>query len=337
MIIQDNYSLKELNTFHFDVKSDFFCTPKNEEEIIEALSNPLVKDIPLLVLGGGSNVLFKTDFKGLILKPNIQTVQIIEESNSHVIVECGAGVDWDYFVEWSVNQGYYGIENLSLIPGNVGASPVQNIGAYGVEVKDVILQVNGIFLDTLEPFSFKNEECQFDYRNSIFKNTLKDKTIITSVTFELQKQGELKADYGNIKEELQKYDEINLSTIRKAIIAIRESKLPDHQVFGNCGSFFKNPVVENDIANRILDQYPNAPHYKVGDSYTKIPAGWLIEQCNWKGKGTENAQVHQQQALVIINKTGRATGKEVLLLAEMIQHSVMEKFNIQIEKEVNVI
>ena len=337
MIIQENFSLKRLNTFHFDVNARYFSAPQNEEEIIEILSKPQLKDCPLLVLGGGSNILFKSDFNGLVLKPNIQTIKTIDENEDHIWVEAGAGIDWDQFVEWTVKHGYYGIENLSLIPGNVGASPVQNIGAYGVEVKDVITQVNGIFLDTLEPFSFKNHECKFDYRNSIFKNTLKGNTIITSVQFLLNKNGALKADYNGVKEEIEKLGEKSLSNIRQAIINIREAKLPDPELMGNVGSFFKNPIVPSEIANKILDTYPNAPHYPVDEKLTKIPAGWMIDQCGWKGKSLGNAAVHEHQALVLVNKTGHASGGEILNLASEIEKSVEERFGIRIEKEVNVV
>ncbi|MGQ1786217.1 UDP-N-acetylmuramate dehydrogenase [Saccharicrinis sp. GN24d3] len=337
MIIQEHFPLKKHNTFHFDICADYFSAPQNEEEIIEVLSNVRFKALPLFVLGAGSNVLFKSDFKGLVVKPNIQVINIIDENTHSIWVEAGAGVDWDSFVAWSVEKGYFGIENLSLIPGNVGASPVQNIGAYGVEIMDVITQVNGIYLDTLEPFSFKNRECKFSYRNSIFKNTLKGKTIITSVQFLLHKQGELKTDYRGVKEELEKLGEVNLSNVRKAVINIRESKLPDPEATGNAGSFFKNPVVEKQIADKLLSAYPNAPYYKVDDQYTKIPAGWMIEQSGWKGKAMGNAAVHDKQALVLINKTGEANGNEILALAAEIQKSVKDKFGIDIEKEVNVV
>lgn len=337
MVIQKHFPLKKHNTFHFDVYAAYFSAPQNEEEIIEVLSEPIFKGKPLFILGGGSNIIFKSDFDGLVLKPNIQSINIIDENEHSVWVEVGAGMDWDSFVEWSVNKGYFGIENLSLIPGNVGASPVQNIGAYGVEVMDVITQVNGIFQDTFEPFSFKNEECKFTYRNSIFKNTLKGKTIITSVQFLLHKQGEIKADYNGVREEIEKLGEKNLTNTRNAIIKIRESKLPDPEVMGNVGSFFKNPIVDNRIADKIISAYPNAPFYKVDEKHTKIPAGWMIDQCGWKGKAIGNAAVHQNQALVLINKTGMASANEILDLAKEIEKDVFNKFGITIEKEVNVI
>lgn len=337
MIILQNYSLKKHHTFHFDVFTNFFAAPENKEEIVDVLKDPIYNNLPLLILGGGSNILFKSDFHGLTLEPNIQHITIINEQENNLWVEVGAGVNWDSFVKWSVNSCLYGIENLSLIPGNVGASPVQNIGAYGVEVKDVIKQVNGIYIDTLEYFSFKNDECHFQYRNSIFKNELKGKIIITSVVFELKKNAELKLEYGDIKAVVDELGQKNLKNIRKAIVQIRESKLPDTEVIGNVGSFFKNPVVENHIAKNIISHYDNVPFYSVGNNHSKIPAGWMIEQCGWKGKSIGNAAVHEKQALVLVNKTGNATGEEILYLAAQIVKSVKDKFGITIEKEVNVV
>lgn len=337
MIILQNYSLKKHHTFHFDVVTNFFAAPENKEEIVEVLKDPIYNNLPLLILGGGSNILFKSDFHGLILKPNIQHITIINEQENNLWVEVGAGVNWDSFVKWSVSSNLYGIENLSLIPGNIGASPVQNIGAYGVEVKDVIKQVNGFYIDTLEYFSFKNDECHFQYRNSIFKNELKGKIIITSVVFELKKNAELKLEYGDIKAVVDELGQKNLKNIRKAIVQIRESKLPDTEVMGNVGSFFKNPVVENHIAKNIISHYDHVPFYSVGNNHSKIPAGWMIEQCGWKGKSIGNAAVHEKQALVLVNKTGNATGEEILYLAAQIVKSVKDKFGITIEKEVNVV
>jgi UDP-N-acetylmuramate dehydrogenase len=336
MIIKENFSLKKYNTFHLDIYSTFFAAPENEEEIIDVLKQRN-QSLPLLILGGGSNVLFKNNFKGIIVKPNLHKLSVIDETDNHIWIEAGAGIEWDHFVDWTVKNKYYGIENLSLIPGNIGASPVQNIGAYGVEVKDVISHVNGIYIDTLEKFSFKKQECKFGYRNSIFKNELKNKVIITSVVFKIKKQAELKLNYGDVLAKVEELGEKNLENTRKAIITIRESKLPDHEVLGNVGSFFKNPIVKNDLAQNILDKYPEAPYYRVDENNTKIPAGWLIEQCGWKGKSLGNAAVHEKQALVLINKTGNATGEEVLLLASEIEKSVKQKFGIEIEKEVNII
>lgn len=337
MVLQQHYPLKSHNTFHFDVYAEYFSAPRSVQEIIEVLQEPTLGNKPLFILGGGSNVLFQSDFNGLILKPDIQSIRVTHQNQQSVWVEVGAGIDWDSFVEWSVSKGYYGIENLSLIPGNVGASPVQNIGAYGTEIMDVITQVNGIFLDSLEPFSFKNSECEFSYRNSIFKNSLKEKTVITSVEFVLGKQGHIKTSYGGVAQEVDRLGGASLKNARQAIINIRESKLPDPAVIGNVGSFFKNPIVENRIADKIIQQYPDAPIYKLDNGHSKIPAGWMIEQCGWKGKSLGNAAVHKNQALVLINKTGLATGQDILTLALEIEKSVKLKFGIQISKEVNVV
>ncbi len=337
MIIQEDFSLKNYNTFHFDVSTKYFAAPNNQDELIELLKSNICKNNDYLILGGGSNILFKDNFNGLIIRPDINFISVLESSENSIWVEAGSGIEWDHFVEWCVTNNYFGIENLSLIPGSVGACPVQNIGAYGVEVKDVITQVNGIYLDTLEAFSLKNEECHFDYRNSIFKENLKGKIIITSVVFELKKQAKLNLRYGDVMQKVHELGEINLQNIRKAIIQIREAKLPDPELTGNVGSFFKNPVLGNDMAQKILSQYPDAPHYIVDENYIKIPAGWLIEKCDWKGKSLGNVAVHENQALVLINKTGSATGKEILKLADLIEKSVLDKFGIQLEKEVNVI
>ncbi len=337
MVIQQHYPLKSHNTFHFDVYAEYFSAPQNVQEIIEVLTEPTLQNKPCFVLGGGSNVLFQSNFKGLILKPNVQSIQMIHQTAQSVWVEVGAGIDWDSFVEWSVNKGFYGIENLSLIPGNVGASPVQNIGAYGSEIMDVITQVNGIFIDSLERFSLKNNECEFSYRNSIFKNSLKGKTIITSVEFVLSKQGNIKTSYGGVAQEVDRLGGSSLRNARQAIINIRESKLPDPAVIGNVGSFFKNPIVENSVAKKIGKEYPDAPIYKVDEGHSKIPAGWMIEQCGWKGKSLGNAGVHEKQALVLLNKTGLANGQDILALAHEIEKSVKLKFGIEISKEVNVV
>jgi UDP-N-acetylmuramate dehydrogenase len=337
MIIQEYFSLKKHHTFHFNISSKYFAAPESEDEIIDLLQKDICKENKILILGGGSNLLFKEDFNGLIIKPNITNINITESNQNTVWVEVGAGMEWDKFVEWCVQKNYYGVENLSLIPGNVGACPVQNIGAYGVEVKDVIAQVNGIFVDTQERFSYKNAMCHFSYRNSIFKKELKNKIIITSVVFELKKQAQLKLDYGDVMAKVKELGELNLANVRQAIIHIRESKLPDHEKLGNAGSFFKNPIVANKVVTRIKKEYPEAPVYVIDDAYSKIPAGWMIDQCQWKGKSIGNAAVHDKQALVLVNKTGLASGTEILNLADEIEKSVHEKFGIHIEKEVNVI
>ena len=334
--IKENISLKNYNTFGIDVKSRFFVECSSVQELSGFLNIHRKQNLPLMILGGGSNVLFTKDFAGYILMPNIQGIEIIEENNGHVIIRVGAGVDWDEFVESCVNKNWSGIENLSLIPGNVGTCPIQNIGAYGVEVKDVIIEVVTLEIDTLRTHLFKNEDCQFGYRDSIFKRKLKGKHIITHVVFKLKKQPDFKLNYGNLKEELKRFDEINLRNIRQAVIDVRNSKLPKPEEIGNSGSFFKNPVIERSKANELIKQYPEMPSYRQGDNLIKIPAGWLIQQAGWKGKKTGNTGVHEKQALVLVNY-GNATGAEVYKLAVKIQKSVKEIFDIDLEIEVNII
>ncbi len=335
-MISSNISLKPYNTLQLDVYAKYFASAQSFEELKTILNSNIAKENPILVIGGGSNILFENDYSGLIIQPTFSNIDIISEDNNSVQVEVGAGVEWDTFVEWSVERNYFGIENLSLIPGNTGASPVQNIGAYGVEVKDTIVFVKGFYIDNGEAFTFSNEKCKFSYRNSIFKSELKDKTIITSVVFELQKNGTLLLDYGSIQKDVEALGIKSLQNTRKAIINVRNSKLPDPKVYGNVGSFFKNPVVTNQLTESLLKQFPEMPMYKANDGYSKIPAGWLIEKAGWKGKQLGNAAVHEQQALVLINKTGNASGKEILELANAIVSDVKSKFDICLEKEVNV-
>ena len=305
MIIHEDFSLKNYNTFHFDVKSKYFAAPESSDQLADLLQNNIAKNEKILVLGGGSNILFTKDFDGLVIKPIIDNIKIIDSNDSTAWVEAGAGVEWDAFVAWAVDQNYAGVENLSLIPGNVGACPVQNIGAYGTEVKDIITHVNGVFLDSGESFSLKNKDCNFSYRNSIFKQELKDKTIITSVCFKLNKKHTFMLHYGDVKDMVDRLGGASLSNIRNAIISIRETKLPDHTIYGNVGSFFKNPVVSKSIANKIKDDYADAPVYDVSETHSKLAAGWMIDQCHWKGKSLKNAAVHENQALVLINKNGQ--------------------------------
>ncbi len=334
--IKENISLKKCNTFNIDVNGQFYVECFSVQDIIDFLNIHRNKDLPLMVLGGGSNVLFTKDFEGYILRPSIKGINIINETNEEVIVKVGAGEDWDEFVEYCVNNDWGGVENLSLIPGNVGTCPIQNIGAYGVEVKDVIVSVEVLDIETLKVKSFLNLECNFGYRDSIFKRKLKGKQIITSVIFKLKKQPVFKLDYGNLIEELKRFNEVNLKNIRQAVIEIRESKLPDPDEIGNSGSFFKNPVVQKIIVKKLKEDYPEMPCYELGDDLAKVPAGWLIEKAGWKGKRVGDAGVHEKQALVLVNY-GNATGKEIYNLAQEIQKTVKAKFGIDIEMEVNVI
>ncbi len=334
--IKENFTLKKYNTLGIDVKTRYFAEYFSVTELIDFFNLHPKQDLPLIILGGGSNVLFTKDFEGYVLHPDIKGIEIIDDSDDFVKIRVGAGVDWDELVDYCVDRNWGGIENLSLIPGNVGTCPIQNIGAYGVEVKDVITEVETLEIDRLKIHLFKNEDCRFGYRDSIFKRKLKGKHIINYVTFQLNKQPAFKLDYGNLKEELGKYNEINIKNIRQAVINIRESKLPKPEDIGNAGSFFKNPVVQNYKADELKKYYPEMPTYIQGSELIKIPAGWLIEKAGWKGKSIGRAGVHNKQALVLVNHGG-ATGREILYLAQEIQKSVKEKFGIDLEMEVNIV
>lgn len=336
MIIKENISLLSYNTFGIDAKANYFIEYSSVEELQTALKSEIVKSNRLLHIGGGSNLLFMKDFNGVILHSAINFIKKVSEDADTVMLEAGAVVNWDDFVAYTVENGWGGVENLSLIPGEVGASAVQNIGAYGVEVQDVIVEVNAVEIETGELKIFSVDDCQYGYRESIFKKELKGKYIITSVVFKLQKQPEFKLNYQHLEAEVLKNGDINLQNIRQTIIAVRESKLPDPKIFGNAGSFFMNPVISKAHFNELLAQYPQMPHYFVSETEEKVPAGWLIDQCGWKGKQIGNAGVHDKQALVLVNKGG-ATGAEIVYLAEQIQASVKSKFGIELRAEVNYI
>lgn len=336
-IIQTNHSLKQLNTFGFDVKAKYYAAPTSEDEILEVLNDESVAGIPRFVLGGGSNVLFTGDYEGLIIHPQIKGIEKIDEDENFVWLCAGAGVCWDIFVAYCVKNNWGGIENLSYIPGDVGAAPVQNIGAYGVEAKSTIDEVYGVYIENGEPFCLNNAECEFGYRDSVFKQELKNKVIITEVTFKLRKKPVYVTHYGNIEEELTKnFAKVNIQNIRKAVISIRQRKLPDPKVLPNAGSFFKNPVVPVAVAESLKKAYENMPLFPSDKKTAKLAAGWLIEQCGWKGKRVGNVGVHEHQALVLVNY-GDAEAAELKKLATDIQQSVKEKFNIDIEPEVNYV
>lgn len=324
------------NTFGIDVKADFFIEYESASDLQDVLKSEIVRNNRTLHIGGGSNLLFMHDFKGVILHSAIHSIQKIREDTDSVYLEVGSSVNWDDFVGYCVENGWGGVENLSLIPGEVGASAVQNIGAYGVEVKEVIVEVNTVEIETAGFKAFMNEDCRYGYRDSIFKNELKGKYIITSVLFRLNKNPEFRLKYQHLEDEVIKSGALNLSNIRKTIIHIRESKLPDPKITGNAGSFFMNPVIpkEQFLALQVL--YPQIPHYFDSETSEKIPAAWLIDQCGWKGKHIGNAGVHEKQALVLVN-LGGATGAEIVYLAEQIQHSVKVKFGIELKPEVNYI
>jgi UDP-N-acetylmuramate dehydrogenase len=335
-MIYKKVSLKKYNSFGLDYRADYFIKVQTEEEAILVLNNHGSLKKPLFVLGGGSNLLFTSDFEGTIIHPEITGIEIVEKRADHVIVSAGAGVIWDDLVSWTVSKGFGGLENLSLIPGLVGATPVQNIGAYGVEVKDSIIQIRAISLDEGKIREFTKEECRFGYRDSIFKNENKRMYLITRVYYKLIINPFLKTNYGSLKEEVGKLGGYTLENVRQAVINIRKSKLPDPTLIGNAGSFFKNPVVDNLTAKELKNLHPQIPIYNDLTGGKKLAAGWLIDQCGWKGKRRGNAGVHDKQALVLVNY-GDATGPEILELAEEIKQSVSDRFGIELDREVEVI
>lgn len=335
--IKHDFSLKELNTFGLDVVAKEYIRYSSLDELRKTLQQKRLYSEPLLILGGGSNLLFEGDFNGVVLHSNIKGIEVVCESQNEVIVRAGAGEEWDGLVKWAVDQGFYGLENLSLIPGHVGAAPVQNIGAYGVEVKDVFEKATGVWIESGDDFSIELPQMQFDYRFSIFKGELKNRVVLSHVYFRLKKEGSLYLDYGSVREAVEKLGGATLSNVRKAVIEIRQSKLPDPKVLGNAGSFFKNPIVPNFHFLKIKKEYPHMPFYlQPSSDQVKIPAGWLIEQCGWKGKSLGQSAVHDKQALVLVNRGG-ATGNELVQLALAIEKDVKKHFDIELEKEVTVI
>lgn len=334
--IKKDFPLKSRNTFGLDVSSHFFVEASKADKISFSLNYASYYSLPILILGGGSNILFTKDYEGIIIQPTVQGIEVVEDAAQSVTVRVGAGVNWDSLVEWSVSRGYGGLENLSLIPGNVGASPIQNIGAYGVEAKDSIIKVEGVNIITRKTVEFTNAECLFDYRYSIFKGDLRHRIVITHVHFKLSKKHTLITHYGNLDEEIEKLGEKSIKTVRQAVINIRKRKLPDPAELGNVGSFFKNPIVKTTVFEGIQSKFDNVPSFSVSESTVKVPAGWLIEKCGWKGKQVGNCGVHKDQALVLVNY-GNATGNEILDLAHQIQKSVIDQFGIELEMEVNVV
>ncbi len=337
MKIEENFNLRDYNTFGIDCYCKYFIRSEREEDFLELVSSYELKPEEILLLGGGSNFLFTENFDGTIIYPMMQGIKIVEEDETEVKVRVGAGVVWDDFVAWAVEHEFWGVENLSLIPGHVGASPVQNIGAYGVEAKDIIFEVEAIDIEKARKVILAACDCDFAYRDSVFKHGWKNKYIITYVVFKLSKRPLLKLDYGSVRSELEKQGgKIGLADIREAIIRIRNSKLPDVKVLPNAGSFFKNPAVDREFALRLKEKYADLPVYPAGEDKMKLAAGWLIEQCGWKGKSLGKAGVHCQQALVLVN-LGNATGLEIVRLANEVKKSVFLKFNVWLEPEVNII
>jgi UDP-N-acetylmuramate dehydrogenase len=334
--IHQNLSLKPFHTFALDVNTRFWFEFSEPDELFDFIASDERATLPRLVLGGGSNILFTKNFDGVVYHPLIKQKRILIEDDEQVLIDVGAGENWDEFVEFTVNQGWYGLENLSLIPGNIGASPIQNIGAYGIEVKSVIESVKVLFWENKEIKILSNQDCQFDYRKSIFKTELKGKCLILSVVFRLSKKETYNIDYVDLKKELGNTEKINSEKVRKAIISIRKRKLPDYLEYPNAGSFFKNPLVTKRLAESLIKEYPEIVVYGVSENECKLAAGWLIDKCGWKGKRIGNTGVHHNQALVLIN-FGNANGFDILQLAEKIKESVFLKFGVVLETEVNII
>jgi len=336
MKVLQNSSLKSYNTFGIDVKAKRFVSVSSLEELKSVLKGNYAEE--LFVLGGGSNMLLTQDITATVLHINLKGIKVVQETEDFVFIRANAGENWHEFVLWTLAHGYGGLENLSLIPGNIGSSPIQNIGAYGVELKDHFVSCETIDIQTTEILNFNAEKCDFGYRNSIFKNKVKGKYIITSVTFKLSKKNhQLYTNYGSINEALEENGITNpsIQDVSNAVIRIRQQKLPDPRELGNSGSFFKNPVIPFEAFQELQKEYPELPHYKISENEFKIPAGWLIDRAGFKGFREGDAGVHKNQALVLVNY-GTATGSEILNLAQKIQDKIHILFKIALELEVNI-
>jgi UDP-N-acetylmuramate dehydrogenase len=338
LTIRENTSLRELNTFRLPVSARYFVDVTSQEALEELITHPVFRDHSRMILGGGSNVLFTKDVDGLVIRSAVAGRRIIEETDEEVVIEVGAGEVWHTLVVHCVDQNWGGIENLSLIPGSVGAAPIQNIGAYGVELKSVLKCIDGVELSTGRVRRMTPAECQFGYRDSVFKHTLSENFFISSVTLRLTKKNHrLETQYGSLNQMLAE-KKITAPTIRdisSTVIEIRRSKLPDPAVIGNAGSFFKNPTIASSAYEALKKIHPSIPFYPIDNQSVKIPAGWLIERSGWKGKRIGDAGVHEKQALVIVNH-GKATGEEILQLSEQIQADVLKKFGLTLITEVNI-
>ena len=339
MTIQENISLQPYNTFGVATNTHFFTEIANVDDLKSALTFVKEKELPLLLLGGGSNILLTKDFEGLAIKLSLKGISTQENDENSVLVTAEAGENWHQFVLWCLDHQYGGLENLSLIPGNVGTSPMQNIGAYGTEIKDTFFECTALNIETFNIETFNKEQCQFGYRESFFKREGKNKYVILNVTFQLTTQHhKTSVEYGAIQSELE---EMGISTptiqdISNAVIRIRQSKLPDPKLIGNAGSFFKNPVIPTSLYETLKQKFENMPAYPNGE-FTKVPAGWLIEHSGWKGKQIGNVASHAKQALVIINATGEASGQEIFDFSTQIIDSVKSQYSIELEREVNII
>ncbi|NIG53502.1 UDP-N-acetylmuramate dehydrogenase [Chitinophaga sp. Cy-1792] len=337
MLISDNVLLKSYNTFGLSATARYFSTFSNQQELAALLEDPRVQE-RRMILGGGSNVLFTRDFDGAMLKNEIKGIEIIGEDNDYVYVKAGAGENWNGFVQYCIQHNLAGLENLSLIPGNVGASPMQNIGAYGVEIKDTFQELEAFHLHDKTVVKFDNAACDFGYRESVFKRQYKDQFAILNVTYRLSKQPHFNTSYGAIEAELEHMGvkDLSIQAISQAVINIRTSKLPNPAEIGNAGSFFKNPAVDLVHYEALKGTYPNLVAYPLADGNFKLAAGWLIEQCGWKGYRDGDAGVHAKQSLVLVNY-GNASGNAIYELSQKVIESVKEKFNVVLEREVNII
>jgi UDP-N-acetylmuramate dehydrogenase len=338
MLIHKNISLQPYNTFRIDVNALFLTEITSVDDLDEAFTRPEFMALPKIVLGGGSNILFTGNQRKVILKLNIPGIEIVRESGNNVWVRIGAGEIWHQFVLWCIEQNLGGAENLSLIPGTVGAAPMQNIGAYGVEIKDIFSSLEAYEIKSGKTLTFDGQQCKFGYRHSIFKGEFRDRFIITSVTLKLSRKPKFNIDYGTIRDTLDQLgnEKLSIRNISEAVIKIRQSKLPDPTQIGNAGSFFKNPIVEKLLFEALQLIHPELPYYSISDDWIKIPAAWLIAQCGWKGHKTGEVGVHENQPLVLVN-LGKAKGKDVVDLSRLIQKSVQQKFGIELNREVNVI
>jgi UDP-N-acetylmuramate dehydrogenase len=338
MIVQKDVQLKPFNTFGLEATAKYFIEVSSIEQLQEILQSPDYQSTERLILGGGSNMLLTKDFDGLVIKIAIKGFEVVNENEDNIWIKAGAGLGWHDLVMQCVNQNYAGMENLSLIPGTVGAAPMQNIGAYGIEIKEVFEELQALEIATGEIRTFDKATCNFGYRESIFKHEAKGKYIILNVTFKLQKKPTFHIEYGAIKDTLAEMgvSEISIKAISDAVIHIRQSKLPNPAEIGNAGSFFKNPEIPKSQFEALKAQFPTIPSYPVSDTTTKVPAGWLIEQAGWKGLRFGNVGVHAKQALVLVNYGG-GKGQEIKELSQKIQASVKEKFDIQLSAEVNFI
>lgn len=336
MIIKENVQLKDHHTFHIPAVCRWFLEYESVEELKQALSSDLLKEHPFLQIGGGSNLLFCSDYPGVVLHSSILFREILAETDSDVRVRVGSGVVWDDFVSWCVERQWYGVENLSYIPGEVGASAVQNVGAYGVEAKDVIEAVECLEVATGKVVTFEQPDCGYGYRTSVFKCELKGKYIVTAVVFRLSKTERFTTGYGNIAAAFPADEKLTLERVRQVVIEIRRAKLPDPDEIGSAGSFFMNPVISEVHYNRLLVDYPQMPGYPAGSGLVKVPAAWLIDKCRWRGKSQGGAAVYDKQCLVLVNR-GSATANDVMQLADRIKTSVCQTFCIEINPEVNYI